>query len=177
MFVDKSDYIRSASQMRAFLAATILIGSVNGYAQPCAKGPYELAKKFEGTWQEFTVTDAGEKLDGTLSTNFELNGCVIRQRFESADKSFSFVSFGYVERSSNQWYETYALSNGKVRGYRWTTDGETIFHELISGDDAEGRPMRLRITFVNKDFYQVIQERYEGNQWVKGQRTNTRRVQ
>jgi hypothetical protein len=153
-----------------------LCGKTQSMQTPCSGPAFELAKKFEGTWQEFTVNEEKEVLEGNLYTTFELSGCIITQRFLSPDKSFSFMSFGYVDASTGKWYETYLLSNGRVASYHWSTDGEDILTERVS-EGTSGVKVRLRITFMNSDTYQVIEERSnDSGQWTKGAKTITRRV-
>ena len=148
-----------------------------GKSQPACAGPaYELAQRFAGTWQEFTVSDEGEELVGTLTSAFELDGCVISQRFLSADESFSFISFGYVDQESGQWLETYVFNNGRHASYRWLTNGDEIITERIGGNPKDLR--RLRIRFLSADLYEVSEERStdSGVTWEHVELTRTRRV-
>lgn len=144
---------------------------------PSCTGPtYDLAKQFVGTWQEFTVTDEGEQLVGSLTCAFDLDGCVFVQRFLSADESFSFMSFGYVDQESGQWMETYVFNNGRHASYRWRTDGDEIITERIGGNPEDLR--RLRIRFQSTDLYEVSEERStdSGESWEHVELTRTRRV-
>ena len=168
-------------EFRKYLSILVLstLTSIQTYSQSNASctGPlYELAKRFEGVWQEFTVTDQGEKLEGTLTSTFELSGCVITQRFLSHDKKLTFISFGYVENATNQWYETYVLSTGHKASYRWRTEGEEIITDRITEGNVATR-QRLRIKFINPDFYHVTQEKStdEGKTWSKASLTYTKR--
>ena len=146
-------------------------------ASPRCTGPaYEVAKQFVGTWQEFTVTDEGEELVGTLTSVFDLDGCVITQRFLSVDQSFSFMSFGYVDQASGQWLETYVFNNGRHASYRWFTEGEEIITARIDGNPEDLR--RLRIRFLSTDLYEVVEERStdSGETWEAVELSRTRRV-
>lgn len=149
----------------------------NRTSQPSCTGPaYDLAQRFVGTWQEFTVTDEGEELVGTLTSGFDLDGCVFIQRFRSVDEDFSFMSFGYVEQSSGQWLETYVFNNGRHAVYRWHSEGEEIITARIDGNPEDLR--RLRIRFVSADLYEVSEERSTdgGGTWDHVELTRTRRV-
>ncbi len=162
-----------------FTASTFVTSSVSGQTMltPCLGGAYELATKFEGTWQEYTVqSNKTEKLEGTLITSFELGGCIITQKFISVDKSFTFMSFGYVDAATHMWNETYVLSNGRVATYKWYTEGNYIYNERISGGDPSTK-VRLRIVFHNEDLYEVTEERFDSSgKWVSGDKTMTRRI-
>lgn len=143
---------------------------------PCAGAAYRLAERFVGTWQEYTVTDDGEVLVGTLTTSFELDGCVITQRFSSVDGGFAFMSFGYVEQDRGQWYETYVFNDGRAASYRWREEGLDIVTDRVGGNPDDLR--RLRIRFVSADVYEVREERSSdgGESWHEVELTVTRRV-
>lgn len=101
----------------AAAAVLALAGFVDAEAVPACSGEaYELARRFAGAWQEFTVTAGGERLEGRLDSTLEAGGCAITQTFAGVDGTFSFRSLGYVEASTGQWVETYVLSNGRVTG-------------------------------------------------------------
>lgn len=142
----------------------------------CTGPAYDLAKQFIGTWQEFTVAEEGEVLVGTLTSAFELDGCVITQRFLSADESFSFMSFGYVEQESGQWLETYVFNNGRHARYRWLSEGDEIITARVDGNPEDLR--RLRIRFLSADQYEVAEERSTdgGDSWEHVELNRTRRV-
>jgi len=142
---------------------------------PCSGRMYDLAKLFVGSWKEYTVSDEGEILGGSLQSGLELDGCVFSQRFTSADGSFSFMSFGYVEPDTGQWYETYVFNNGRAASYRWREEGADIITDRVGGNPKDLR--RLRITFVSKDVYNVKEERSldGGNTWELVELSRTRR--
>jgi hypothetical protein len=142
----------------------------------CSGATYDLAKRFVGTWQEFTVTDNGEKLEGTLVSDFDNGGCVFVQRFTSVDGGFTFMSFGYVDPTVNRWHETYVFNNGKVMSYWWIEQGDSIIIERIGGDPANLR--RLKTQDFTDDFYAVIEQRSfdSGVTWEQVSLTYTRRV-
>lgn len=129
---------------------------VNAASPPCTGPAYDLAKSFVGTWQEFTVTEEREVLVGNLTSAFDLDGCMFTQRFLSADASFSFMSFGYVDQGSSQWLEHYVFNNGKHASYRWRSEGEDIITERIGGNPEDLR--RLRIRFLSVDLYEVMEQ-------------------
>jgi hypothetical protein len=158
---------------RALAAYFALVGAA--LAQPAEA--YDLARRFAGDWQEFTVTPEGERLEGTLRSTFDAGGCAITQTFESADGGFTFRSLGYVEAASGQWIETYVLSNGRVASYRWRVDGEDVVIDRIGGGDPASR-RRLRVTFLGPDAYRVIEESSPAGKehWTGGTETMTRRI-
>jgi hypothetical protein len=142
---------------------------------PCSGGPYDLVRPFIGTWQEYAVTDGGEILIGTLTSVLEQDGCVISQRFASADGSFSFLTFGFVDET-NQWIETYVFNDGRAASYRWREEDGEIITERVGGDPKDMR--RLRIEFKSPDLYDVSEERSldRGETWEFVELCRTRRV-
>jgi hypothetical protein len=158
---------------------TLLAGAVASSAEapePCRGKAYDLARRFAGTWEEYTVENGRESLEGVLTTSLEANGCALTQTFVSRDRALSFRTLGYVEAGSGQWTETYVLSNGRVATYRWRTADEEIIFDAGSGDSKFS--LRYRIRFLNADAYEVIQERAPtgSSEWRTQTRTMTRRV-
>ena len=165
--------------LAAACAAAALLTSGAG-AQPatqCTGAPYDLARRFVGSWQEFAVTEAGEELGGRLDTMLEAGDCAITQVFTGADGAFGFRSLGYVDADNAQWVETYVLSNGRVASYRWRTDGEDVVIDRIAGGDPAIR-RRLRISFLDPDTYRVVEEQSPAGaeEWARGIVTMTRRL-
>lgn len=159
-------------------AACLLPMCAHAQARPACDGPaYELARRFVGVWQEFTVASDGEKLEGTLRSVLEAGDCAITQQFRSADGHFSFRSLGYVDPASGQWLETYVLSNGRVAIYRWRNVGNDIVFDRIAGGDPAFNA-RLRVSFVDSDAYRVIEERSPLGEdaWTPVAQTMTRRI-
>jgi hypothetical protein len=139
-------------------------------------GPYELARPFIGTWQEYTVKGQEELLEGTLETRIELEGYVLTQRFLSVDGTFSFFAFGYVEPKTNSWYETYVFNNGRVTHWLWHKEEDEIIMDWVN-DGSEAR-RRLRVVNMREESYEVIEERMteEGKGWDFVVLTRTRRI-
>lgn len=144
----------------------------------CTGGSFEIVKPFLGTWEEYTITDNGEKFEGTLESRFDLEGCIITQRFVSKDSGFSYLSFGYVEPSSNIWEETYVFNNGSISKYEWLVDGDDVLMRRIGGTRRIEYMHQLRLTNINKDFYDVIEEHsYDaGKTWEKKELTRIKKV-
>jgi hypothetical protein len=142
---------------------------------PCSGKPYDLVQPFLGMWKEYAVTDGDEVLIGTLKSGLEQDGCVLSQRFTSADRSFSFMTFGYVDET-NQWIETYVFNDGRAASYRWREEGDAVITERVGGDPENMR--RLRIQFVTPDLYEVAEERSldRGGTWEFVELCRTRRV-
>jgi hypothetical protein len=142
----------------------------------CKGGPYELAKPFIGTWQEYTVKGEEELLEGTLESRFELGGCVLTQRFQSVDGMFSFLSFGYVDPKTNSWYETYIFNNGRSTRWLWHEEEDEIIMDWVN-DGSEVR-RRLRVVNMREESYEVIEEQMteEGKGWEFVVLTRTRRI-
>jgi hypothetical protein len=159
------------------IVTLILINCAASSAQdsPCSGGKYDLPSRLVGTWKEYTVTEKGEVLAGTLKSGFEVGGCVFSQRFLSADGKLSFLSLGYIDPSTDSWHETFVLSNGRVASYRWRQSGDDIIIDRIGGDPRDMR--RLRITNIKRDYYEVVEERSsdEGKTWKQFELTRTRR--
>jgi len=142
---------------------------------PCSGKPYDLVRPFVGTWEEYAVADGDEVLIGTLISVLEQDGCVISQRFASADGSFSFMTFGYVDET-DRWIETYVFNDGRAANYSWREEGSEIITERIGGDPKDMR--RLRIRFMTPDLYEVSEERSldRGGTWDFVELSRTRRV-
>ena len=158
---------------------TLLSGAIAWSAEAtrtCRGQAYDLAARFAGTWEEYTVANGRESLEGVLTTTLEASGCALTQTFVSRDGSLSFRTLGYVEPESGQWTETYVLSNGQVASYRWRAAGEEIIFDRVSGDPQSN--LRYRIRFLNTDTYEVLQERAPtgSSAWRTQTRTITRRV-
>ena len=145
-------------------------------ATPCKGKPYELAKRLIGTWEEYSVKEQAETLEGTLESRLDLDGCVLTQRFKSVDGAFSFLSFGYVEPTSNNWYEMFVFNNGRVVHWRWREDGKEIILDRAN-DESEVR-RRLRLTNFSDDLYDVIEEQMaqKGAGWDFVGLTRARRI-
>ena len=144
---------------------------------PCTGPAYELARRFVGAWQEFSVTAEGERLEGRLDTTFEAGGCAIAQAFTSADGAFTFRTLGYVDAASGEWLETYVLSDNRPATYRWQADGDDVLIVRIAGGDPATR-RRLRVTFLDADTYRVVIETSPAgaDAWTAGLVTMTRRM-
>ena len=165
-----------------FIFTTILLMTTTSYAQSggeCRGGSYELVKPFLGNWKEYNVTESGEEFIGTLRSKLNLNGCVISQRFVSSDSSFSYLSFGYIEPSSNIWQETYVFNNGSVSKFEWLVDGNDVLQRRIGGTRKMEYMHQLRLTNISKDFYDVIEEHsYDGGKtWERVELTRIERIE
>jgi hypothetical protein len=135
-----------------------------------------VAERFAGTWQEFTVTDDGERLEGTLTSAFEADGCAFVQRFSSPDGSFTFISLAHVDDEAERWRETYVFSDGRSARYEWDELADETVIRRLGGDPANLR--RLRVRHVDDDLYEVTEERStdDGRTWEFVELTRTRRV-
>jgi len=163
----------------AACAAGFLIAAAAGAQEEnaCAGPAYDLARRFVGTWQEFSVTPEGERLEGGLDTALEAGGCALSQVFTSPDEAFSFRTLGYVDPASGEWLETYVLSNNRPATYRWQLDGDDVLIvRIVGGDPATRR--RLRVTFLDADTYRVTIETAPAgaDDWTAGLMTMTRRL-
>jgi hypothetical protein len=163
----------------ATVAGLLLAAAAGAQEEGTCIGPaYDLARRFVGAWQEFSVTPDGERLEGRLDTALEAGGCAIAQTFTSPDGAFSFRSLGYVDPASGEWRETYVLSNNRPASYRWQAEGDDILIVRTMGGDADVR-RRLRVTFLDPDTYRVTVETSPAGEddWTAGLVTMTRRVQ
>lgn len=169
--------MRAALAAGGAAAALLAAGAGAQPATHCTGAPYDLARRFVGSWQEFAVTEAGEELGGRLDTTLEAGDCAIMQVFTGADGGFGFRSLGYVEADSAQWVETYVMSNGRVATYRWRTEGEEVVIDRIAGGDPAIR-RRLRVSFLDPDTYRVVEEQSPAGaeDWTRGIVTMTRRL-
>jgi hypothetical protein len=143
----------------------------------CSGPAYDLARRFVGAWQEFSVTPEGERLEGRIDTALEAGGCALTQAFTSPDGTFTFRSLGYVDPASGEWQETYVLSNNRPATYLWQADGDDILIVRTAGGDPATR-RRLRVTFLDADTYRVTIETAPAgaDDWTAGLVTMTRRL-
>lgn len=150
------------------------------YAQeerPCRGGVYDLVDPFMGNWKEFTVSQEGEVFEGNLKSSKSPNGCTITQRFVSADLSFSYQSFGYVEGSTGLWKEIYVFNNGNHAEYQWFAEGSDIIMRRTGGSRLLDRLHQLRLTKISSTSYDVIEEHsYDnGQSWVEKELTRIKK--
>ncbi|MGI9546712.1 MAG: hypothetical protein ACR2MM_05720 [Flavobacteriaceae bacterium] len=150
------------------------------YAQqetPCQGGIYELVDPFMGNWKEYTVTVDGEVFIGDLRSSKSPDGCTIAQRFVSADGSFSYQSFGYVEASSGLWKEVYVFSNGNNSEYQWLKEGEDVLMRRTGGTRQLKYMHQLRLTNIGEKSYDVIEEHSydKGQTWEDIELTRIRK--
>jgi len=170
--------VRRAGALASGAAASLLAPAAGAQAENACTGPaYDIARRFVGAWQEFSVTPEGERLEGRLDTTLEAGGCAIAQAFASPDGAFTFRSLGYVDPASGEWQETYVLSNNRPATYRWQVDGDDVLIVRIAGGDPATR-RRLRVTFLDADAYRVTIETSpaDSEAWTAGLVTMTRRL-
>jgi hypothetical protein len=170
--------VRRAGAPASGAAAFLLAATAGAQAENACAGPaYDLARRFVGAWQEFSVMPEGERLEGRLDTTFEAGGCAIAQAFASPDGAFKFRSLGYVDPASGEWQETYVLSNNRPAVYRWQVDGDDVLIVRIAGGEPATR-RRLRVTFLDADTYRVTIETSpaDSDAWTAGLVTMTRRL-
>lgn len=144
----------------------------------CKGEIHDLVKPFVGTWEEYTITDSAEVFVGTLHASLDLDNCVFKQQFKSADGAFSFLSFGYVDPASKTWYETFVFNNGGFSEFRWLKDGKDIIVERIGGSRKLTYLHRLRLTNISQSYYSVVEEHSEddGKTWKAVELTLTKRI-
>lgn len=142
---------------------------------PLSGAPYSLADRFTGTWKEYTVTDQGEQLVGTLNVSWDLGGCVQVQRLQAAEGPFALMAFGYLDPESGSWEETFILNSGRVARYRWREEGPDLLVERQGGNPNDLR--RLRIQNLTTRAYDVLEESSldGGEIWSVVEVTRTRR--
>ena len=126
--------------------------------QKCSGEVYDLVKPFLGDWKEYTVTADGEVFIGTLRSTLGPDGCSIAQRFVSADGSFAYQSFGYVNADTGRWREVYVFSNGNNSEYQWFRDDSDVIMRRIGGTRKLEYMHQLRLTNINSEYYDVIEE-------------------
>ena len=114
----------------------------------CSGGVYDLVSPFMGNWEEYTVTAEGEVFVGTLKSSKGEDRCTIGQRFVSADGSFSYQSFGYVEASTGKWKEVYVFSNGNNSEYQWFREGSDVIMRRTGGTRQLEHMHQLRLTNI-----------------------------
>ena len=144
----------------------------------CRGGVYDLVNPFMGNWEEYTVTNEGEVFIGTLKSTKGPDHCTISQRFVSADGSFSYQSFGYVEASSGRWKEVYVFSNGNNSIYQWFRDGSDVIMRRTGGTRKMEYIHQLRLTKITKTKYDVIEEHSHdnGTTWEDVELTRIKKV-
>ncbi len=160
-----------------FLAAGgLLPGPPAEASGSCSGGLYELAGPLVGTWQEFTIEGDTETLVGTLESSLDLGGCVFRQSFLSAEGTFAFRSFGFVDPETGTWRELFVFDSGRTAEYRWRASGDEILLERQGR--IEGRLHRLRLTQIGPDTYTVWEEHFydDGATWQAVEETRARRI-
>jgi len=145
---------------------------------PCSKGAFDIVRPFIGNWKEYSIMENEEVFIGNLKSTAELGGCIISQRFVSEDSSFSYLSFGYIDPSSNIWQETYVFNNGSISKYQWQVDGTDILQRRIGGTRKLDYMHQLRLTAITDNQYDVIEEHsYDGGKtWKNIELTRIKRV-
>ena len=144
----------------------------------CKGEVYELVNPFMGSWEEYTVTEEGEVLIGTLKSTKGPDDCTIAQRFVSADGSFSYQSFGYVEAASYKWKEVYVFNNGNNSEYQWFMDGSDVIMRRTGGTRKLKHMHQLRLTNISNSSYDVIEEHSydQGITWKDVELTRIKKV-
>ncbi len=162
---------------RSTLVVTLLLSCAPLPATAACTGPpYDLARRFVGTWSEHTVTTEGEVFVGTLRATMEADGCGFSQRFTTAEGELLFVSFGHVDDESAEWRETFVFVHGRVAHYRWVPERSEVI--MYDASAAPGKLRRLRITDLGPDSYDVVEEHSTdgGSTWNEVELTRTRRL-
>ena len=76
--------MRRAGAFASGAAGFLIAAAAGAQAEDaCAGAAYDLARRFVGAWQEFSVTPEGERLERRLDTTFEAGGCAIAQAYAS----------------------------------------------------------------------------------------------
>ena len=167
--------LRISSQLLLLVSTFTLMAQGN---TACNGEIYELVDPFMGNWEEHTVTADGEVFIGTLKSKKGPDSCTISQRFVSADGSFSYQSFGYVEASTGLWKEVYVFSNGNNSEYQWFRDGADVIMRRTGGTRKLEYMHQLRLTNISDTSYDVIEEhsRDKGNSWEDVELTRIKKV-
>lgn len=131
-----------------------------------------------GIWEEYTIKET-EEFVGKLTSIAEPDGCSISQTFESADGSFSYRSFGYVDTSTNRWKEIYVFNTGRNAVYEWFQEGEDVIMRRTGGSRKLDYMHQLRLTKISPESYDVIEEHsYDnGKNWKAIELTRTKKVE
>ena len=159
----------------------LILVTMTLYAQDktsCSGESYELVNPFMGNWEEYTITADGEIFIGTLTSSKGPDRCTISQRFVSADGSFSYQSFGYIEAATGLWKEVYVFSNGNSSEYQWFKDGTDVIMRRTGGTRKLEYMHQLRLTKITDESYDVIEEhsRDNGNTWEDVELTRIKKV-
>ena len=171
----------SGSFLRTHFLLIFLISSSTAVSQDnadCEGKIYDLVTPFMGNWEEYTVTAEGEVFIGTLKSAKGADHCTIGQRFVSADGSFSYQSFGYVEASTGLWKEVYVFSNGNNSEYQWFMDGSDVIMRRTGGTRKLDHMHQLRLTNISDRSYDVIEEHShdQGKTWNDVELTRIKKV-
>ena len=158
----------------------LLLFNLEAYSQnsTCSGDVYDLIKPFEGTWQEFEVTESGEEFIGTLRVIRETGNCVLSQSFVSTDSTFTYRTLGYVDPGSNIWKETYVFNTGSYADYQWIVHNGDIVQRRVGGSRKIDYMHQLRFVDVSHSGYVVIVEHSKdgGKTWEEKERTNVRKI-
>ena len=169
------------SSLRFISQLLLVVFTMSVIAQdnvPCSGEIYELVEPFMGNWEEYTVTADGEVFIGTLKSSKGPDSCTISQRFVSADGSFSYQSFGYIEAATGLWKEVYVFSNGRNSEYQWFRDGTDVIMRRTGGTRKLEYMHQLRLTNITDMSYDVIEEhsRDKGITWEDVELTRIKKV-
>jgi len=149
------------------LTSALVSGQVSGQISAnCSDDRYQIFNQIIGHWQEYKVKDGSRTLQGSLNTELAVQGCALKQSFQSADKAFSFDSLAYVDETGN-WREVVALSSGEVVQYLWSVNEEELIIEEVG--KAGPNQKRLVIFDISENQYSVLDERSSdrGQTWVQ----------
>lgn len=151
--------------------------AVSQQKPPCQGEPYDLVLPFMGQWKEYTITEK-EVYAGDLTSEVESDGCSISQRFISADGSFSYRSFGYVEASTAKWKEVYVFNNGRISEYQWFREGSDVIMRRTGGSRKLEYEHQLRLTNLKPESYDVIEEHSydQGESWIEVELTRIKKI-
>lgn len=143
----------------------------------CIGNQYDLLEPFLGEWQEYLVTEEGEKLYGKLSIKLDPNTCALHKTFSGIDNKVYYKTWGYFDSQKNTWLETYTFTKG-YGIYQWNKIADGFYLELKEGSSKPTYWARNKWTNITETSFQILEERSydKGKTWKVYSTTNMIRV-
>ena len=144
----------------------------------CQTASHDIVQAFIGEWGEYSIENGKESFIGNLSTQLDVENCMLTQSFSTPDSTFSYRSQGFVNPASKIWEETYVFNSGRYAKYLWIVDGETLYTLRVDSSQPSDHLHRLFYTEIRKDEYLVVQQssRDGGRQWISKDSTRIRKL-